>query len=175
MTTSTPQPDDELLIAYLDGELDADASSALERRLADEPSLRSRLQTLVGTWDMLDELPRATVDDSFAHTTVAMVALDARERLDGQASGNTTGVRLLVAAVLVAAVAFGFRWGRTISPSPNERLIRDLPVIERLDSYHHVDNVEFLRLLHERGLFTADKRRERFETGNDRADVGGAR
>ena len=50
-------PDDELLVAYLDGELDSEMRSDLEQRLMDDASLRSRLQTLQRGWDWLDELP----------------------------------------------------------------------------------------------------------------------
>jgi anti-sigma factor RsiW len=155
-TEPAPQPDDQLLVTYLDGELDAAASDDVERRLADEPSLRARLQTLMGAWDMLDHLPRATVDDSFAHTTVAMVAMKAAEQLDSQARGSDTGAWMLGGIVLLAAVAFGFRWGGTLSPGENERLIRDLPVIERFDQYRHVDDFDFVRRLHERKLFSAE-------------------
>ena len=147
--------------------MDADASHAVERRLADEPSLRARLQALVGTWDLLDELPRATVDDAFAHTTVAMVAVDAQQRLDGRAASNKAGVRFLGAVVLAAAVAFGFRWGRTMSPSPNERLIRDLPVIERLDIYRNIDDIDFARALRDRKLFDAKPVERRGDAGNE--------
>jgi hypothetical protein len=110
----------------------------------------------MGTWDLLDHLPRATVDDAFAHTTLAMVAMKAEEQLDARARSSDAGVRLLGGLVLLAAVAFGFRWGRVLSPSPNERLLGDLPVIQQLDLYRQVDDVAFVRRLHERRLFPAD-------------------
>jgi hypothetical protein len=43
-----------------------------------------------------------------------------------------------------------------LSPSPNERLLGDLPVIQQLDLYRQVDDVAFVRRLHERRLFPAD-------------------
>jgi hypothetical protein len=39
----------------------------------------------------------------------------------------------------------------------NRRLLRDLPVIERLDEYRYADSVEFLRTLEREGLFTEDE------------------
>jgi len=47
LTDNTPvDPDDELLVAYLDGELSRQDQAALEDRLMTDDSLRSRLQQL---------------------------------------------------------------------------------------------------------------------------------
>jgi anti-sigma factor RsiW len=45
----TERPDDALLVAYLDGELDEAASAALEQRLADDAALKAQLQALTET------------------------------------------------------------------------------------------------------------------------------
>ncbi len=51
--------DDEALSALIDGELSADAASALQRRLADEPALARRYAALRG----VDDTVRQAVDD----------------------------------------------------------------------------------------------------------------
>ena len=56
MSESQIVSEDELLVAYLDGELDEAARVNVEKRLAEEPDLRSRLTLLERAWDLLDEL-----------------------------------------------------------------------------------------------------------------------
>ena len=48
----------EQLVAYLDGELDAESSLQVERRLAEDAEFRRELRQLQRAWDMLDELPK---------------------------------------------------------------------------------------------------------------------
>ena len=66
------------MIAYLDGELPEAEARRMERRLADEPTLRARLRELQQTWDMLDALPKARavysppILDVMAHGIVAL-------------------------------------------------------------------------------------------------------
>jgi hypothetical protein len=39
---------------------------------------------------------------------------------------------------------------------PNRELVRDLPVIERIDDYRNIDSMEFLQSLQSEGLFAAE-------------------
>src|SRR5215470_17672255 len=68
---------DEQLVSYLDGELPPNEARQIEDLLSRDGTARSRLNELASSWDMLDQLPRATVDELFTRTTVEMVALDA--------------------------------------------------------------------------------------------------
>ena len=43
-------------------------------------------------------------------------------------------------------------------------LLRDLPVVQQRESYQQADNLEFLRLLRERGFFVNDDERQRTNT-----------
>ena len=70
---------DEELVAYLDGELDVEASRRIEAQLAADARIRERLQKLQRTWDLLGELDEALVDDTFTRSTLEMVALKATE------------------------------------------------------------------------------------------------
>jgi anti-sigma factor RsiW len=63
-------PENELLTAYLDGELGAEARAALERRLAAEPALKARLDGL------------ASATDGLAAAYQALSAVAPRERLE---------------------------------------------------------------------------------------------
>src|SRR5687767_6433877 len=70
------------LVAYLDGELDAASTDRIENLLASNPAIRKELHRLERTWDLLDELPRATVDESFGSSTAEMIAIAAEKELE---------------------------------------------------------------------------------------------
>jgi anti-sigma-K factor RskA len=150
---------DEELVAYLDGELDASGAARIERRLADDAAYRARLAQLQRAWDMLDKLQRSEAHDDFARSTVEMIAVQAA---DDAKTGQMRAVRRrslawvgLAAAALVAASGGYFLLQRRLD-RPNRELVRDLPVIERIDEYRDADSVEFLQQLHREGLFAAE-------------------
>jgi hypothetical protein len=47
----------------------------------------------------------------------------------------------------------GFAIGTQIRTDPNDKLLRDLPVLENFELYYQADNIEFLRMLEKEGLF----------------------
>lgn len=149
----------EELVAYLDGELDAEASDRVESRLASDPAYRQKLKELQSAWDFLDELPRAHVTDSFTQSTVEMVALSAQAEIveaksNAQRKQLVGRVALAASILLAAAVGYLLMAGRI--DQPNQRLVQDLPVIENVDLYRVADNVEFLRELDREGLFAEE-------------------
>lgn len=148
------------LVAYLDGELDADQARAVEDRLSRDAEYRRQLRELQQTWDLLDQLPTAEVDDRFTQTTLAMVAVSAAEDVDqAQQRQVHTRRRWWWTGSLAAAVAFviGYAAVSLVVSRENRRLLRDLPVIQRLDEYRYADSVEFLRLLEREGIFAEDE------------------
>ncbi|MCH5374856.1 MAG: hypothetical protein JJ992_12850 [Planctomycetes bacterium] len=97
----------EELVAYLDGELDTDSNRQIERRLSRDLTLRHQLRQLQQSWDLLDHLPRADVDESFTQSTVAMVALRAAdEKREAEATEIRHGRSLWMGSVACAAAAF---------------------------------------------------------------------
>src|SRR5258707_15809561 len=76
MAESQPLSDEERteLIAYLDGELDAQASRAVEARLNLDPQTRHEAGTLRSAWAMLDYLPRAEPSTAFTSRTLERVS-----------------------------------------------------------------------------------------------------
>ena len=149
-------PLDEELIAYLDSELNDDARTVVEQRLASDETYRQRLKLLQQAWDMLDMLPSSVPSDSFTRTTVAMTIDTAQEQAETQLfqakRKQNNRVRLGVAAVGMA-VAVGYFIVMARIDAPNRQLLRDLPVIEHVDEYRVVDDLDFLRQLAEEGLF----------------------
>lgn len=144
------------LTAYLDGELDADGARRVEERLARDAAYRGELHKLERTWSLLDRLPRASVDEKFSKSTIEMVAVSASQEAEAIARElprRRRRQRIVGAVSMAAALVVGFVIGIQLWPDPNEQLLEDFPVLENLDLYYQVDDVEFLRSLDAKGLF----------------------
>jgi anti-sigma factor RsiW len=150
---------DEELIAYLDGELDAEATSRFDARLAEDVELRQRVQQHRRTWELLDELPRTDVDDRFTQTTVEMVAVSVADQVESAGHHDSLRAKigwLIGGVVAVAASLAGYALVASIVAAPNRQLVEDLRVIENLDAYRAVEDIEFLRALEREGLFSVE-------------------
>ena len=154
---------DEELVAYLDGELAVEERGRLERRLADDEGFRARLKALQRTWDALDMLGRADPDEGFTRTTVELVAIKAAADVQDETARTTRrrtwGLAVWSAGALAAAAAGYFVLSQQLGREDRE-LVRDLPVIERVDEYRSADSVEFVKALEESGLFAAEPENE---------------
>lgn len=150
---------DEELVAYLDGELDSQATKRLEDLLASDEPARKRLSQLANSWELLDQLPRATVDDLFTRTTVEMVALAEEDEVAKHKAGEPARRRmrwLVGGAAALCAAAIGFVAMALAVPDQNDPLLADLPVIYNLELYEPVGSMGFLRQLQKEGLFVKD-------------------
>jgi anti-sigma factor RsiW len=99
------------LIAYLDGEVDADTRQKIERCLAQDPQLLQRMREHQQAWDLLDELPREEVSDDFAQTTLQMVTVAAAKDVEentGKAVARRGLLRVATGASLIVATLAGF-------------------------------------------------------------------
>lgn len=147
-------PLEEELVAYLDGELDAEGCRRIEALLASNPQARQLLHSLEQTWEMLDELGRCEVDETFTRSTMEMVAVAAEAEVR-QIQSQATRLRrwLLRVGGLAAAAAAGFVAVILLRPDPNRAVLENLPVLENLDEYRQVGDIDFLRALDREGLF----------------------
>ncbi len=147
---------DEELVAYLDGELEPNATKRMENLLASDARARQRLNQLAVSWDLLDQLPRATVDDLFTKTTVEMVAVAAEHEVAEtvKAEPARRRVRWLAAGVAtLLALAVGFIAVGLTLPDRNDALLRNLPSVVNLELYRSVGDVAFLKQLQTANLF----------------------
>lgn len=147
------------LSAYLDGELDDAGIRRVEELLAADPQARAELQLLERTWDLLDELPRTEVDESFTQSTVAMVALAAAKDVEHekQAAPQRRRRELLIGlGGMLAASLLTFFGVRAFWPDPDGQLLRDLTVLQNLDEYRQAGDIEFLRIMHREQVFPED-------------------
>lgn len=174
MADYTPLTDDDRdeLVAYLDGELPADAQRRVEARLNSDPAARTEADTLRRAWDLLDYLPRAEPSTDFTERT-----LDRVSSLGGSAarvSPSTIGLPIrpwyrqpLIAvagwaAAALLAVATGYALGPRPAPPPEpdpvtDPLMTEKPrVIENLPLYLAAENLEYLLALDQSDLFADD-------------------
>jgi len=148
---------DEQLVAYLDGELEPQAARQMENQLAADEYARRRLNQLASSWDLLDQLPRASVDDLFTRTTVEMVALVAEDEVAKVQAADPARRRrrwLEGGIATLAAAIVGFIIVAVAMPNQNDTLLRDLSVIKNLELYRDVGSVELLKQFQTANLFT---------------------
>jgi len=152
---------EEQLVAYLDGELDDADARRIEELLASDAEVRQTLEKLEATWGLLDHLDQAHVDEVFTQSTLEMVAVAAAEDVQKQQAEAPRLRRRrwwIAGGGMVAAGAAGFLAVLLFWPNPNQQLLRDLPVLERLDQYRQIDDGDFLQRLldHREELFAEE-------------------
>jgi len=157
-SSNPPEPHRELeeqLVGYLDGELDARDAHRVEEALAADPHVREEVWKLEQSWQMLDELPRTQVDESFTRSTVEMIAVKAEQDLAEAAELIPQRRRhawLLAGTIMGCAAVAGFLSVLVLEHRADERLLSDLPVVENFEQYREIGDIEFLRMLRDRGF-----------------------
>ena len=160
MTKPPPPPPDfgashsgdinhEMLVAYLDGEVDDKTATTIAKRIETDETLRAHITQLQQTWELLDDLPKALPNKRFAATTVEMIAVQNEPQ---RQPNQRFGFWLRIGSVAAAALLGYFLVARRVD-QPNRQLILDLPVIEQVEMYRYAESVDFLRQLDDSGLF----------------------
>ncbi len=153
---NTTQDIHDNLVAYLDGELDAETARRVDDLLSTDPQVRKDVAELDASWNLLERLPRTELGENFTRTTLELVAEQAEEQLKqskvGQPKKRIFGTVALIAAMFLAGVlgVFVADW---FSPNKNAVLLENLPVIQQLDQLEQVGDFEFLQQIHEQNLF----------------------
>jgi anti-sigma factor RsiW len=142
----------ENLVAYLDGELDEAASQEVEQVLAESVVARHEVDMLSRTWDLLNALPGTKASEDFSRKTLSSIraAESPATRVDGAAFSRSlrrTAVLAAAAGALVVCAILGFRGMKSGVPNEAELLLNEFDVIEHLDEYQAIGDVEFLRTL----------------------------
>lgn len=152
-------PADQLLISYLDGELDEPAAAELEARLAEDAPLRNRLHEFQQTWDMLDEVTRHSGDGTFLQSTIEMVVTSATRR---RTRWHRWPIRILIGGLAFSLSAIiAFQSVRYFQDQPYRQFLADLEFWENADLYDKVDSIEFVQQLHDSGMFAEEPADER--------------
>ena len=141
-------PDDELLVAYLDGELDRKAQSALEDRLLENASLRTRLQQLQTGWDLLEDLPDPAPSLKLVESTLELVVADiVKEQSTKDSLWLRYRMPLCILAVCVAVVIGSYGIAASLRSMQFQQQLEDLTVAEFLDAYNYGDDLTLMRQL----------------------------
>lgn len=146
---------DEVLVAYLDGQLSADECERVESMLASDATTRQRLQSLDRVWNALDVLPRSTASPTFTRTTIEMVAVTAassarepKSRDQSRSLIKTSRVRVpLWAVASLVGLAAGAMLTLAAVTAPERRALADLPVALHAAALEQAGSLEFLTKL----------------------------
>ena len=115
------------------------------------------MEALARTWEMLDVLPSAKASDDFASKTMTnLKVMEAPFILEDQwwyPYLRRAGVICGWLLCLGLSGWLGFQITRHWVPNPHDELLKDLPVIENLDQYQDVREIEFLNLLKQSSVF----------------------
>ena len=147
------------LVAYLDGELNRDNASQVEDALSENSDYRLRLKQLQQAWDLLDELPRSTTEESFTRSTVELVVVSAESEAMATAVRWKTwriGAWVVGCLAMCAAAWSGVLLVNHLGNQDNHRLLEDLPLVQEIDIYDPIDNMEFLKELDASGAFAEE-------------------
>lgn len=156
-------PEEELLVAYLDGEVEPEERRELEDRLAGEPQLRQKLVELDSSWRALNYLEPDRTDRDLVRSTMELICVNAEtevQRLTEKKARSFTKRPLGFVAELILCVFFGYVCINMFFGGDEERLYEDLMIIERLDQYQllderkqpGIDEIEFLRELYKSNI-----------------------
>lgn len=148
------------LVAYLDGELPDTRSREIEATLVESEVVRTEVDGLQRSFDLLDLLPLAKASAEFSERTLANAAVEARRE---PVRARPVGDRLRGGAIAVGWVAglgvaglLGFLGTHDWIRTDADLLVRDLPVVENLDVYSEIGSVEFVTMLEENDLLPTE-------------------
>lgn len=149
LSDDTPlDPDDELLVAYLDGELDRQGQAELESRLLDDEQLRSRLQQLQAGWDLLDELPNPEPNRKLVESTLELVVADIVKTKPSTTSfWNRFRLPISVAGLCLGGILVAYAIAWSVKARAYQQQLQDLAIVENLDAYNHGSDLTLMRQL----------------------------
>jgi anti-sigma factor RsiW len=155
----------ENLVAYLDGELPEPVVREIDQVLSKSPAVRHDVEMLSRTWDLLDQLPRLSTTEDFTARTLAVARNEETpkpllppkltqrlQELPLRRGGIVLAWLMVVGASAFAGYTVTSRW----VPDQSDELLRNFPVIEKLDLYRNAESIEFLKQLEQKiGSFDA--------------------
>ena len=143
--------DRDNLTAYLDGELDENATRRIESILTSSSVARTDVEVLARTYELLDLLPRSTTGKEFTEKTVATAKLQGhRKPVSRWAWFHYVEQSLPLIGgsfAVVLAACCGFALTHQWIPEKDDLLLEELPLIQNLDLYSEVGSIQFLETL----------------------------
>ena len=149
----------EDLVAYLDGELNRDSVSRVEDELSKNSEYRLRLMQLQQAWDLMDDLPRVSSDETFTKSTVELVVVSAESEANVTVVRRKTWRNVIWVIGLLGATAAawgGFLLISQFNDRHNQALLKDLPLVQEIDIYDPIESLDFLKQLEASGVFNEE-------------------
>jgi hypothetical protein len=143
----TTEFDDEVLVAYLDGELDPERTQEIEVSIAQQPALQERISKLRMAWDMLEDLPVVKPSEHFAASTMEMIALAVDDKPESWKGWISKYSSLIVLLSIPSLFLVGFMWGKYGQSRAERHLLRDLPMLVDWKSLSNIDSIAWLEIL----------------------------
>jgi hypothetical protein len=141
-------PDDELLVSYLDGELSREEQSSLQSRLLSDQTLRRRLQQLQSGWDLLEELPQPSPSLQLVESTLELAVADVvREQPRDADRWTRWRWPMIVALVCLLGTAGAYAVSAAAKSHQYDQQLQDLAIAENLDAYMRGKDLELMRQL----------------------------
>lgn len=140
-------PDDECLVAYLDGELDRPERADLETRLLDDENLRRRLRYLQQGWDMLGELEGPAIGNRLVESTLELAVADLVPPRSGKGRLGPYRWPLIALAASLIGVGSVLAAGAFLESRQFRRQLNDLAIVENLEAYLHGSDLALMRQL----------------------------
>jgi hypothetical protein len=149
LSDDTPlDPDDETLVAYLDGELDRKGQAELENRLLENQELRSRLQQLQTGWDLLDDLPNPEPSLKLVESTLELVVADiVKTRPPSASIWSRFRLPISVVGLCLVGVIAAYAIAATTKARAYQRQLQDLAIVENLNAFNHGSDLTLMRQL----------------------------
>ena len=140
-------PNDELLVAYVDGELDSKARRELEDQLLENESLRRRLQQLQQGWDLLDDFPSISPNEKLVESTLELVVADLTGVHETVTVKRTKRHRwsLTVAAATLVCIGIALSALYWVQSNRFRAELTDLSIAENLDAYFYGRDLQLMR------------------------------
>jgi anti-sigma factor RsiW len=158
-STARQPPQIEQLVAYLDGELDAVESAAIEKQLRQDSELRRTAEALDRTWGMLDALEPVVARNEFSQQTMnTVIATYSRPVQEPSLS-----VRRLLSALFrrqsltwctigVFGALCGLGLSNVYGPSEQSaeaaQMLSELDMLARYPRYRIIPDIDSLERLH---------------------------
>jgi hypothetical protein len=154
-----PDRDDADLIAYLDGELSGPDAREVEAKVDSDPTVRAKAEAYRKTFDLLDYLPKTEPAPNFAARTLTRLqATPAEASGPARSEGRGRWPAAWAAGCIIALLAgyLAHAGYRSATDGADDLALSDLRVIERLQLYLGVDDLDFSRRLDAPDLFAPD-------------------
>lgn len=141
-------PDDELLVAYLDGELQRQEQSDLETRLLTNEKLRSRLQQLQMGWDLLEDLPDSSPSMKLVESTLELVVADVLKDQPVVETNKKQWQRPIAVLLLCSTIGLMVYFTEnTLRSNAYQQELEDLAIAGNLSAYNYGGDLKLMREL----------------------------